>query len=148
MIEQKFSKTKEANRGDLVTCSDQPYSKWQAIFNLEQIKERNKPILPKKALPKAPFFLFDLDKAMAGENDTTPNDLLKSTFFNKDQQEENALQKHGFEKKLKEMLGKSTFEEIISYLKTLSPSGVELEFISLASIEVGKDPNEMVSKLL
>ena len=85
---------------------------------------------------------------MAGENDTTPNDLLKSTFFNKDQQEENALQKHGFEKKLKEMLGKSTFEEIISYLKTLSPSGVELEFISLASIEVGKDPNEMVSKLL
>ena len=43
------------------------------------------------------------------------------------------------------MLGKSTFDEIISYLKTLSPSGVELEFISLASIEVGKDPNEMVS---
>ena len=45
------------------------------------------------------------------------------------------------------MLGKSTFEEIISYLKTLSPSGVELEFISLASIIPGKEPNEMVSYL-
>ena len=82
---------------------------------------------------------------MAGESDLTPNDLLKQTFFNKDQQTESALQKHGFVKKLKDMLGKSSFEEIISYLKTLSPSGVELEFISLASIEVGKDPNEMVS---
>ena len=45
------------------------------------------------------------------------------------------------------MLDKSTFEEIISYLKTLSPSGVELEFISLASIIPGKEPNEMVSYL-
>ena len=91
--------------------------------------------------------MFDLDKAMAGESDTTPNDLLKQTFFSKEEQKENALQKHGFDKKLKGMLIKASFEEIINYLKTLSPSGVELEFISLASIEVGKDPNEMVSTL-
>jgi hypothetical protein len=41
-------------------------------------------MLPKKALPKAPFFLFDLDKAIAGESNTVPSDLLKQTFFTKD----------------------------------------------------------------
>lgn len=51
-------------RDDYLRMSNQPYSKWQAIFNLEQIKERNKPSLPKKELPKAPFFLFDMDKAL------------------------------------------------------------------------------------
>jgi hypothetical protein len=42
---------------------------------LEQIKERNKPSLPKKDLPKAPFFLFDIEKVIV-DNDSTP-DLLK-----------------------------------------------------------------------
>lgn len=90
-------------------------------------------MLPKKALPKAPFFLFDLDKAIAGEANTVPDDLLKQTFFTKDKVTENALEKHGFAKKLKDMLDQSP-ATIIAYLKTLSPSGVELEFISLASI--------------
>jgi hypothetical protein len=60
-----------------MSTSNQPYSKWQAIFNLEQIKERNKPTLAKQSLPKAPFFLFDLDKVMAGDSNTVPNELLK-----------------------------------------------------------------------
>ena len=65
--------------------SDQPYSKWQAIFNLEQIKERNKPTLPKKALPKAPFFMFDLDKAVNLESSNfAPDNLLKATLFTED----------------------------------------------------------------
>ena len=84
--------------------SDQPYSKWQAIFNLEEIKERNKPMLAKQELPKTPFFMFDLDKVMAGENNTTPNDLLAQTFFTKEQKTENKIEKHGFEKKLRTML--------------------------------------------
>lgn len=46
---------------------------------MEQIKERNKAVLPKKDLPKAPFFLFDMDKVLI-ENDATP-DLLKEQFF-------------------------------------------------------------------
>jgi len=41
-------------------------------------------VLPKKDLPKAPFFLFDLDKVMAGDENTTPDDLLKQTYFTKD----------------------------------------------------------------
>lgn len=92
IIQQKFAKTKnETSRVETERASDkfmslsnQPYSKWQAIFNLEQIKERNKPILAKQSLPKAPFFLFDLDKVMAGESNTVPDDLLKQTFFTKD----------------------------------------------------------------
>lgn len=52
LIEQKFQATKSLRKkieskksanGNFVKTSDQPYSKWQAIFNLEQIKERNKP---------------------------------------------------------------------------------------------------------
>jgi len=87
-----------------MSLSNQPYSKWQAIFNLEQIKERNKPLLPKRELPKAPFFLFDLDKAVAGESNTVPSELLKQTFFTKDEDTENKLQKHGFQKKLRDMV--------------------------------------------
>lgn len=127
--------------------SDQPYSKWQAIFQLEQIKERNKPTLPKKDMPKAPFFLFDLDKVMAGDSKAVPDDLLKQTFFTQEKTNENKLAKHGFDKKLKDRLKDfepetedqkaqtKEAEEIVKYLKTLSPSGVELEFLSLASFD-------------
>lgn len=89
LISQKFEEAKEklkkANKAReseaYMGLSNQPYSKWQAIFNLEQIKERNRPALAKKDLPKAPFFLFDLDKVMAGDSNTVPNELLKQTFF-------------------------------------------------------------------
>ena len=74
-----------------MTLSNQPYSKYQAIFQLEQIKERNKPILAKKELPKAPFFLFDLDKAVAVEKDIVRDELLKQTFFTKEESKESKL---------------------------------------------------------
>lgn len=126
--------------------SDQPYSKWQAIFHLEEIKERNKPVLPKQDMPKAPFFLFDLDKVMAGESQAVPDDLLKQTFFTQEKTTENKLAKHGFQRqlrrRLKELDGelggepfKSKAADIIQYMKTLTPSGIELEFLSLASFE-------------
>lgn len=86
-------------------------------------------------MPKSPFFLFDLDKAVKGEKDMRPDDLLKQMFFTEDDKDnENKLIKHGFQKQLAKMLqaDKST-QEVIEYLTTLSPSGVELEFISLAS---------------
>lgn len=37
--------------------------------------------MPKKELPKAPFFLFDMEKVLL-ENDATP-DLLKEQFYSK-----------------------------------------------------------------
>ena len=44
-------------------------------------------------------------------------------------------------------------EPIIEYLKTLSPSGIELEFLSLASFDFSKDrqleqPNELLLRML
>ena len=50
-------------------------------------------MLPKKELPKAPFFLFDIDKVVM-ENDAIP-DLLKEQFFSKktkDQKDQKELQ--------------------------------------------------------
>jgi hypothetical protein len=44
-------------------------------------------------------------------------------------------------------------KQVIEYLKTLSPSGIELEFISLASLDFDSnkqlsDPNECLLKML
>ena len=75
-LKQKMSPDK------FITLSDQPYSKWQSIQNLEEIKERNKPQLAKEDLPQMPFFLFDLDKATTGgEGENSARDFLKETFF-------------------------------------------------------------------
>ena len=72
----------EEDMSQLLSRSDQPYSKWQAIFNLEQIKERNKPKLQKESLPQVPFFLFDLDKATTLEGGSHgARDFLAETFF-------------------------------------------------------------------
>jgi len=81
LIQNKFQQVKDIEatvmdqRSDYITLSNQPYSKWQAIFNLEKIKERNKPLLPKKSMPKAPFFLFDVERVVL-DNDAT-SDLIK-----------------------------------------------------------------------
>jgi hypothetical protein len=73
---------RSSDRKLLVTLSDQPFSKFQAIFNLEQIKQRNKPKLAKESLPSVPFFLFDLDKATTGESgEHGARDFLRETFF-------------------------------------------------------------------
>ena len=139
--------------------SDQPFSKWQAIFNLEQIKERNKPKLKKESLPKVPFFLFDLDKATTLEGGSRgARDFLSETFFssfdekrkeaqNAHKQGGAALDKHGVEKKLKGFLSKQAVEadgdewwrNVITYMKSLSPSGVELEIMGLVSFDFSED---------
>ena len=73
----------EVQRKKTLTLSDQPYSKFQAIFNLEQIKERNKPKLAKEVLPKAPFFLFDIEAVTKLEGkESDGKDLLAENFFN------------------------------------------------------------------
>ena len=112
---------------------------------MEQIKERNKPLLPKQDQPKTPFFLFDLDKVMAGDVKALPDGILKQTFFS----EATTKKDERFDKKLKSLLdGEAKAKDVIDYLKSLSPSGVELEFISLGSFEFGTDPAESVGKML
>ena len=98
--------------------------------------------MAKKELPKAPFFLFDLDKVITGENNTTPNDLLKQTYFSKEDQKSTHLDKN-MDRKLRDMLKTASVKEVLAYLKTLSPSGIELEFISLASFDFKEESNHL-----
>lgn len=82
--------------------------------------------------------MFDMDKVMAGDSNTVPDELLKQTFFTTDGKvTENSLEKHGFDKKLRKMLSDSEIKpkDVLEYLKSLTPSGIELEFISLASFD-------------
>ncbi len=109
---------------------------------MEQIKERNKPSLPKKDLPKAPFFLFDIDKVI-GENDAT-SDLIKEQFFSKKNKDQDDNKKKSLTEvkegiiNLKLLLRqpKSNIQMINEYLKSLSPSGIELEFLSLSTFDL------------
>lgn len=98
-------------------------------------------MLAKRDMPKQPFFLFDLEKAVRGEKEILADELLKQTFFTEEKGDnENKLSKHGFQKQLVKMLEETkTTDEVIDYLKTLTPSGVELEFISLGSFQIGSD---------
>ena len=81
---------------------------------------------------------------MKGDNNAAPDALLKQTFFTRD----DTSKKHDqFEKQLNKMLDADTkTKDIFAYLKSLSPSGVELEFLTLANFEFGDaDPNDNVS---
>ena len=68
-LEENVSRVEEEKKEYISLASDIPYSKWQSIYNLDTIKERNKPILAKKEMPKLPFFLFDLQKVIDGETE-------------------------------------------------------------------------------
>ena len=121
-------------------------------------------------MPKVPFFLFDLDKATnldGGQHGA--RDFLAETFFSdftKKRKEAAdamkqggaAMEKHGVQQKLKGYLAASTvasdsdwWRKALGYMKTLSPSGVELEIMNLASFDFSDDlkenPNYYVSPL-
>lgn len=88
LVQQKLTVLKpnmnkvEVQKKNTLKLSDQPFSKFQAIFNLEQIKERNKPKLAKEDLPKAPFFLFDIEKATTLDGpESDVKDFLADNFF-------------------------------------------------------------------
>ena len=65
----------------LLAARQEEASRWglRGRPTLMAIKERNKPILPKKELPKAPFFLYDLSKVL--NEDNKEDGLLKEEFF-------------------------------------------------------------------
>lgn len=119
-----------------------------------------------------PFFLFDLDKATTLEGGTHgARNFLTETFFsnfdekrkaaqNAMKQGGAAMEKHGVEKKLKGFLTEETvsldsedwWRKVLDYMKSLSPSGVELEIMNLVSFDFSADmqanPNYYVSTFL
>lgn len=64
---------------DMAKISSDPFSKWQALYYIDNIKQRNKPLDSKAKKQDAPFFLFDLD-AVLQDNDGT-KDLYGVQYF-------------------------------------------------------------------
>ena len=75
--EAEFKEIKEST--DLAKISTDPFSKWQALYYIDNIKQRNKPLDSKAKKQDAPFFLFDLD-AVLQDNDGT-KDLYGVQYF-------------------------------------------------------------------
>ncbi|KAA8915411.1 hypothetical protein TRICI_002444 [Trichomonascus ciferrii] len=105
----------------LLTLSLQPRSKFNTLRNLEAIKLRNKPKEAPKAPEKAPFFLGDASEA-------------KKRNIERDSHDERApLQSRPqeFESTFTRLLRERDFDELISHLKSLSPSATDMEIRSL-----------------
>ena len=63
------------------------------------------------------------------------------------------MEKHGVEKRLKGCLASTNnewFKEVLTYMKGLSPSGVELEIMTLANFDFTSkdDPNSLIGRFL
>ena len=99
-----------------------------------------------------PFFLFDLEKATnldSGEQGA--RDFLKETFFTSFEQKRQqkmtavggkAMQKNEQKTQLLDLL---TTGDAIHYLKSLSPSGVELEIMTLDNFDLQNPEDSKVS---
>lgn len=61
----------------LITMSTVPKAYWSTLFNLELIKERNKPIAPPQAPPQAPFFLPTVVREGSAPSFPTPDEFQK-----------------------------------------------------------------------
>ena len=110
--------------------------------------------MAKESLPKMPFFLFDLDKATSLDSgEQGARDFLKETFFTSFEKSRQAkitevggkaMQRNEQKTQLRELL-KNQSQEVISYLKSLSPSGVELEIITLANFDLATQDTKVSS---
>lgn len=87
--------------------------------------------------------MFDIDKVV-GENDAA-TDLIKEQYFSKKNQDEESKNKGKSLTELKEgkvnlkyhlRQTKPNIHQINEYLKSLSPSGIEIEFLSLSTFDL------------
>lgn len=134
--------------------SEDPFSKWQALYHIDNIKMRNKPLDAKAKKQDAPFFLFDLDNAIEGND--AGKDLYGVQYFTgkKDIDDESktlssiiqdsknleASNKSGSVLELKDLLeqfsrGEISATKVMEYFQKISPSAIELEFLSLTDFE-------------
>ncbi|GAA5996892.1 hypothetical protein JCM5350_002741 [Sporobolomyces pararoseus] len=126
----------------LVTLSLMPRSKWQTLLNLETIKQRNKPKEAPKQPERAPFFLPTLPG--------TDNRFDFGTTNDQDKKEKEGLTEEGKKRKLDYSVGNSietefvrrllnekedsTYQSFFEYMKSLSPSSLDLEIRSLTTL--------------
>ncbi|ORY62974.1 Utp21 specific WD40 associated putative domain-containing protein [Pseudomassariella vexata] len=130
---------------DMMTLSLVPRSKWQTLLHLELIKQRNKPKEAPKAPEKAPFFLPstngtpslhpDESNKAAAEVSLGLSRITKLDL--KNMQEE-------FSSKLRDAAMTGNYDSFIENLKSLSPSGADLELRSLNVGEGDEVSNELL----
>jgi len=149
-----FKAIKEST--EMAKISSDPFSKWQALYYIDNIKERNRPLDAKAKKQDAPFFLFDLDKVI-DDNDGT-QDLYGVQYFtgkkdmddeskaltsiiqeskNLSSKPENAVKSHQDLKQLLEYYHekKISASDLLAYFRDISPAAIELEIMSLTDFE-------------
>ena len=153
---------------DLAKISDDPFSKWQSLYYIDNIKERNRPLDAKAKKQDAPFFLFDLDSVLkehgAGQDlygvqyftGTKAADDKKelSTIIRESKKIEAGKDQEGREKGLKALLiqykqQEIKIDQIFDYFRAISPSAIELEILNLTDYEFDTDASvDYVSPIL
>ncbi|GAA5983757.1 hypothetical protein JCM10908_005912 [Rhodotorula pacifica] len=124
----------------LLTLSLMPRSRWQTLLNLETIKARNKPKEAPKAPERAPFFLptlpgvdnrfdFGVSAATDGSKEGDAPSKRKLDYS------AGASVETDFVRRLLAEDKDGHYQSFFGYLKALSPSNVDLEVRSLASIQ-------------
>ncbi|KAJ9694741.1 hypothetical protein PVL29_010290 [Vitis rotundifolia] len=126
---------------DLVTLSLLPKSQWQSLINLDIIKIRNKPIEPPKNAEKAPFFLPSVP-TLSGQIVFEPSEISSEKKVAEGDELENSrsdLPQSQFLQLLQSSAEKKSFSVFTDYIKSLSPSTLDVE---LRMLQIIDDDNE------
>lgn len=132
---------------DLVTLSLLPKSQWQSLINLDIIKARNKPIEPPKKPEQAPFFLPSIP-SLSGEILFKP---IESANEEKDREAGKLEKKQTqidlvasqFVQLLQSSADTENFLAFTDYIKSLSPSTLDVELRMLQIIDDDDDEQEL-----
>ena len=126
---------------DLVTLSLLPKSQWQSLINLDIIKIRNKPIEPPTKAEKAPFFLPSVP-TLSGQIVFEPSEISSEKRVAEGDELENSrsdLPQSQFLQLLQSSAVKKSFSVFTDYIKSLSPSTLDVE---LRMLQIIDDDNE------
>ncbi|KAL6194597.1 hypothetical protein ACLB2K_035679 [Fragaria x ananassa] len=132
---------------DLVTLSSYPKSQWQSLINLDVIKERNKPIEPPKKPEKAPFFLPSVP-SLSGEIMFKPTGSTNEEAKGGEESSriKGALAPSVFLQVLQSSAEMKNFSEFTDFIKTLSPSSLDMELriLQIVGDEDEEEPEKLV----
>jgi U3 small nucleolar RNA-associated protein 21 len=126
----------------MISLSELPRSKWNILLNLDEIRERNKPVAPPKKPEKAPFFLPTVSGLMP-TFDTKNDDEEKKSRISKGLSSSDSTEFGGkLKKSFDEQNGISYYISInnlddvfFEYCKSLSPSMLDMNIRSLRATE-------------
>lgn len=143
---------------DLLTLSVGPRAKYQTIFHLDTIKQRNKPKEAPKKPEHAPFFLSLSGEVVGDRAVVAENGVAKQNGSGDDGDENSKLRKlrkgelHSFEsdftRLLREGSASGDYAEFLAYLATAAPSTLDLELRSLNSFPPLDEMTNFVSALV